>query len=62
MGLIHEKNQGPKISCYCTFKPETALLSLPFLPRMSFYKHSSCTRREQEGTLDTVNVYFDSQE
>jgi hypothetical protein len=20
MGLIHEKNQGPKISCYCTFK------------------------------------------
>jgi hypothetical protein len=21
MGSIHEKNQGPKISCYCTFKP-----------------------------------------
>jgi hypothetical protein len=20
MGLIHEKNQRPKISCYCTFK------------------------------------------
>jgi hypothetical protein len=20
MGLIHEKNQKPKISCYCTFK------------------------------------------
>ncbi len=20
MGSIHEKNQGPKISCYCTFK------------------------------------------
>jgi hypothetical protein len=20
MGLIHENNQGPKISCYCTFK------------------------------------------
>jgi hypothetical protein len=20
MGLIHEKNERPKISCYCTFK------------------------------------------
>jgi hypothetical protein len=20
MGLIHEKTQGPEISCYCTFK------------------------------------------
>ncbi len=22
MGSIHEKNQGPKISCYCTFNAE----------------------------------------
>jgi hypothetical protein len=22
MGSIHEKNQGPKISCYCTFKSQ----------------------------------------
>jgi hypothetical protein len=22
MGSVHEKNQGPKISCYCTFKIE----------------------------------------
>jgi hypothetical protein len=24
MGLIHEKNQRPKISCYCTFKESFA--------------------------------------
>jgi hypothetical protein len=23
IGSIHEKNQGPKISCYCTFKKDT---------------------------------------
>ncbi len=28
MGLIHEKNQRPKISCYCTFKSEPSLASL----------------------------------
>ncbi len=22
MGSIHEKNQGPKILCYCTFKSD----------------------------------------
>ncbi len=25
MGSIHEKNQGPKISCYCTFKERVLL-------------------------------------
>ncbi len=25
MGLIHEKNQRPKISCYCTFKDSKKL-------------------------------------
>ncbi len=28
MGLIHEKNQRPKISCYCTFKENGKLLKL----------------------------------
>jgi hypothetical protein len=28
MGLIHEKNQGPKISCYCTF-------NIHFLPDLT---------------------------
>jgi hypothetical protein len=26
MGLIHEKKQGPKILCYCTFKMMHGLL------------------------------------
>jgi hypothetical protein len=31
MGSIHEKNLGPKISCYCTFKEQiifSALVSI----------------------------------
>jgi hypothetical protein len=28
MGLIHEKNQRPKISCYCTFKDSSPMLIL----------------------------------
>jgi hypothetical protein len=28
MRLIHEKNQRPKISCYCTFKDVSAALSV----------------------------------
>jgi hypothetical protein len=27
MGLIHEKNQRPKISCYCTFKVNKILIT-----------------------------------
>jgi hypothetical protein len=30
MGLIHEKNQRPKISCYCTFK-HPVLLNSPMV-------------------------------
>jgi hypothetical protein len=26
MGLIHEKNQRPKISCYCTFKRASTVI------------------------------------
>jgi hypothetical protein len=37
MGSIHEKNQGPKISCYCTFKlfcpPPRSLIT----PLLSLY-------------------------
>ncbi len=34
MGLIHEKNQRPKISCYCTFNfPECKLHLIAHLTR-----------------------------
>jgi hypothetical protein len=30
MGLIHEKNQRPKISCYCTFKGRLVIDEISF--------------------------------
>jgi hypothetical protein len=31
MGSIHEKNQGPKISCYCTFKDDLGEMTMILL-------------------------------
>jgi hypothetical protein len=38
MGLIHEKNQRPKISCYCTFKV-----------LKSKYKNLNCPAKQSRG-------------
>jgi hypothetical protein len=49
MGLIHEKNQRPKISCYCTFKikinndraiSDHSLLNADFCPCMPDSVHN----------------------
>jgi hypothetical protein len=44
MGLIHEKNQRPKILCYCTFNTESAIVlgALPG-PLLPLSKHPAVT-------------------
>ncbi len=37
MGSIHEKNQGPKISCYCTFN--VAIISILYKEPLFFHQN-----------------------
>ncbi len=57
MGLIDEKNQGPKISCYCTFKSNLYLWKgLPEKLFNLFLKHPIKLREIlcTDPTLDVV--------